>query len=105
MADGVAIGTIRSTAGGQGLARLRVESVESGTALTSDDTVITPVTSACSSCHDGSVARAHMESNGGSFATTQAAIDSSEVVEQCDLCHKPGGTSDISLVHPVRPVP
>ena len=58
-----------------------------------DDTVITPVTAVCSSCHDGQTATAHMEDNGGSFSTSQAAIDSGEVVETCALsATAPAGT-------------
>lgn len=64
-----------------------------------DDTVISPAAAVCSSCHDDKVAKAHMENNGGSFSTTQAAIDSSEVVEQCVLCHGSGKSADIDLVH------
>jgi len=39
--DGKAIGTMRSTSGNRGLARLRVESVESGSALTAEGTKLT----------------------------------------------------------------
>jgi len=66
-----------------------------------DDTVISPVTAVCSSCHDGTSARAHMEQNGGSFATTQADIDDGKVLEQCATCHGEGRTVDVGLVHPV----
>jgi OmcA/MtrC family decaheme c-type cytochrome len=64
-----------------------------------DDTVISPATSVCSSCHDSAVARAHMEQNGGSFATTQQAIDDGTVIEQCELCHAPGRSADVADVH------
>jgi len=70
-----------------------------------DDSVVTPATAACSSCHDSQVATAHMESNGGSFSTTQQAIDEGDVVEQCELCHGSGKTSDVSNVHSVRELP
>ena len=70
-----------------------------------DDKVVTPATAACSSCHDSQVATAHMESNGGSFSTTQAAIDNGQIVEQCELCHGSGKTSDVSLVHGIRELP
>ena len=66
-----------------------------------DDTVVTPTTSACASCHDGDEAGAHMVANGGSFDTSQEAINSGEVVEQCSVCHGSGRTSDVSVVHPV----
>lgn len=68
-----------------------------------DDTVVTPVTAVCSSCHDGQTAAAHMTNNGGNFATSQAAIDSGEVVETCDVCHGTGRASDVAVKHNVRP--
>ena len=64
-----------------------------------DDTVVTAATAACASCHDDDIAAAHMTSNGGSFNTTQAAIDSGKVVEQCSVCHASGKTADVSKVH------
>jgi OmcA/MtrC family decaheme c-type cytochrome len=64
-----------------------------------DDTVITPTSAVCYACHENDVAKAHMESNGGNFATSQAAIDSGEVIEQCELCHGEGRSADLDLVH------
>jgi OmcA/MtrC family decaheme c-type cytochrome len=77
--------------------------IDTGANLASpvDDTVITPATAACSSCHDGSEAGAHMVTNGGSFDTTQEAIDSGQVVEQCSICHGPGAVADVTRVHKV----
>jgi len=66
-----------------------------------DDTVMTPTTAVCSSCHDDSVAAAHMTSNGGSFSTTQQAIDDGQVVEQCSVCHGSGRSSDVARVHDI----
>ncbi len=69
-----------------------------------DDTVVTPIAAACSSCHDGASSKAHMSTTGGaSFATSQAAIDSGLVQEQCTLCHGPGRSSDVSQVHSLLP--
>ena len=67
-----------------------------------DDTVTTPITAVCSSCHDSDVAAAHMTQNGGNFATTQAAIDNSEVVEQCEVCHGEGRSAALDVVHNPR---
>jgi OmcA/MtrC family decaheme c-type cytochrome len=67
-----------------------------------DDTVVTPVSSVCSSCHDGQEAKAHMTGNGGNFATTQAAIDDGDVVEQCSVCHGEGRNADVAEVHNPR---
>lgn len=64
-----------------------------------DDVVITPASAACSSCHDDKVAISHMESNGGNFSTSQAAIDAGEVVEECSVCHGEGRSADVSAVH------
>jgi OmcA/MtrC family decaheme c-type cytochrome len=67
-----------------------------------DDLVTTPTTSVCSSCHDSSGARAHMANNGGSFETSQQAIDDGESVESCSVCHGSGKIADVAAVHPVR---
>ena len=64
-----------------------------------DEVVVTRASSACSSCHDGSIARAHMESNGGNFTISQFAIDGGEVIEQCEVCHDSGRSHDVAEVH------
>ncbi len=64
-----------------------------------DDVVISPQSNACYSCHESDVAKAHMEQNGGAFSTSQAALDSGEVVEQCELCHGSGRSADVEAVH------
>jgi len=66
-----------------------------------DDKVVSPATAVCSSYHDGDEAAAHMVTNGGSFSTTQQAIDSGEVVEQCTICHGSGAVADVARVHGV----
>lgn len=68
-----------------------------------DDTVISPNTAVCSSCHVDSLAIEHMKQNGGDFEATKAA-DSSLVsveTETCVLCHGPGRTADVKVVHGV----
>ena len=64
-----------------------------------DDLVITPTANACYACHDSDVAKAHMEENGGGFGVTQEALDSGEVIEQCEVCHGSGRSADVELVH------
>ena len=66
-----------------------------------DDTVVSPVTAVCASCHDGAAARSHMRTNGGDFATTQAMLDSGVTLEHCVTCHGPGAVSDTATVHTV----
>jgi OmcA/MtrC family decaheme c-type cytochrome len=67
-----------------------------------DDTVITPITAVCSGCHDNAEATAHMTLQGGSFATSQQAIDSGDVVETCNVCHGSGSEFDVTDVHAIR---
>jgi OmcA/MtrC family decaheme c-type cytochrome len=64
-----------------------------------DDRVITPVSATCSACHDSAASAAHMTANGGSFDTTQQAIDTGLVVEQCQICHGDGRSADVRVVH------
>ena len=77
--------------------------VDTGVDLQSpvDDTVVTPVTAVCSSCHDDAEAASHMTLQGGSFSTTQAAIDSGTVVETCSVCHGEGRDADVTQVHDI----
>ena len=67
-----------------------------------DDIVISPNAAICSSCHDNSEAKTHMESNGGNFSTTQNQIDSAEVIEQCTVCHGSGKTYSVEKVHNIN---
>ncbi len=68
-----------------------------------DDTVISPNTAVCSTCHTSTLATEHMKQNGGDFAATKAADSSliSAGVETCDLCHGPGRSADVKEVHGV----
>jgi cytochrome c553 len=68
-----------------------------------DDVVISPNASVCSSCHVSDLAKSHMMQNGGDFAATKAADSAliSEGVETCALCHGPGRSADVKEVHGV----
>jgi hypothetical protein len=37
--------------------------------------------------------------NGGSFDTSQQAIDDGEEIEQCAVCHGDGRSHDVDTVH------
>jgi len=68
-----------------------------------DDTVVSPNSAVCSSCHVSDLAANHMIQNGGDFDATKDA-DSNLVsagVETCQLCHGPGGSVDTGEVHRV----
>jgi OmcA/MtrC family decaheme c-type cytochrome len=68
----------------------------------SDDLRISPTAAACSGCHDSEVARAHMITPGGAvFDKTQ--LDITNMVdgnfETCSVCHGPGRSFDVEVVH------
>ncbi len=67
-----------------------------------DDLNITATAAVCSSCHDSSLVRAHMEQNGASFNTTQANIDNGSLTETCAICHGDGKIQDVMAVHPIK---
>ncbi|HET8747233.1 MAG TPA: OmcA/MtrC family decaheme c-type cytochrome [Ramlibacter sp.] len=56
-----------------------------------------PTAAACFSCHDTSLARAHMEANGGSIY--EARSTALAKTEQCLVCHGSGKIADIKAVH------
>ena len=68
-----------------------------------DNLRISPTAAVCSSCHDGAVARLHMQdpSTGGSFSATEATLNVG-VVENCAFCHGDGRLFDVKTVHGVK---
>lgn len=65
-----------------------------------DDWKYSPTASACSSCHDGTLAREHMTDNGAIFGgagSEQVMQDTN--IESCAVCHGPGRLVDVKLVH------
>jgi len=69
--------------------------------LLADDTVISPNSAVCSSCHMDSLAMNHMLQNGGDFDADKdengVLISSSS--ETCELCHGPGASADTREAH------
>jgi len=62
--------------------------------------VLSPITGACSACHDAAPAIDHMKQNGGWFyAPRSAALAQGAAQEQCLLCHGPGRVAAIGTVH------
>lgn len=59
--------------------------------------VHSPITAACSACHDSPIARKHFTDNGGSFyAPRSTAL---KTPESCLMCHGPGKVAAIADVH------
>lgn len=63
--------------------------------------VISPLTTACSSCHDSNAEISHMEANGGQHYVQRSAYAGNE---QCLICHGPSGIAAIGDVH-LQPLP
>ena len=59
--------------------------------------MLSPTVSVCSACHDAADAIAHMESNTGSFYKARSAVVGT--TETCLVCHGPGRTADIAVMH------
>jgi OmcA/MtrC family decaheme c-type cytochrome len=78
---------------------------EASLADPADDLNISPMASACGSCHDSDSARAHIvNTGGGAFDVPQAVVDG-VLVEACGGCHGPGEIQDVFRVHDIHPVP
>ena len=76
-------------------------SMDTGASTTDprDDKMVTAAAAVCSSCHDSSLAQAHMEQNGADFTATEGTIASGASTEACTICHGPGRVADIDRVH------
>jgi OmcA/MtrC family decaheme c-type cytochrome len=61
------------------------------------DVVRTPFGAACSSCHDNSAAKAHMQQNGARLDVNRE--DVGVVAESCKVCHGAGADFDAAKVH------
>jgi OmcA/MtrC family decaheme c-type cytochrome len=80
-------------------------SAATGTAVeaTSNTLVVSPITAACSACHDSNNAIVHMTDFGGVFYQSRASVMStphgSAAQEQCLICHGPNTVAEIKTVH------
>ena len=61
--------------------------------------VNSPITAACSACHDSPAAVDHMQTNGGSFWEPRSTALTKPQQEECLICHGPNRIAAISLVH------
>jgi OmcA/MtrC family decaheme c-type cytochrome len=78
-------------------------STAASTTDATDNLRMSPTVAVCSSCHDNSVARLHMQdpSSGGSFSATQSTLNTL-VVENCTFCHGDGRVFDVKTVHGIK---
>ena len=65
--------------------------------------VVTPMVAACASCHDSPIAIDHMQTNGGSFYESRAAVAAKPQQEECMLCHGPNRIAAIADRHAFLP--
>jgi len=68
-----------------------------------DDVVVSPNSAVCSSCHVSDLAANHMIQNGGDFDARKDADSNlvSSGFETCQLCHGPGASADVGVMHGV----
>jgi OmcA/MtrC family decaheme c-type cytochrome len=68
-----------------------------------DDVAWSPNTAICSACHTSASAEAHMLQNGGSKTLSKNADGTTAggPLETCQLCHGPGRTADVKVMHGV----
>jgi OmcA/MtrC family decaheme c-type cytochrome len=73
-------------------------------AILTDDRVVSPNASVCSACHIDTLDIEHMQQNGGDFDATKAADGTmiSSEIETCAVCHGPGRTADVKVMHKVE---
>jgi len=73
-------------------------------AILTDDRVVSPNASVCSACHIGALDIEHMEQNGADFNASKAADGTltSSGVETCAVCHGPGKTADVKVMHEIE---
>lgn len=69
------------------------------TPASGNNLVMSPITAACSSCHDSTIAVDHMKSNGGQFYAPRSFALATGQKEQCLICHGPGRIAAIGEVH------
>jgi OmcA/MtrC family decaheme c-type cytochrome len=75
------------------------------TPASGNNLVLSPITTACSACHDSTSAINHMKLNGGLFYATRASVLPAgstappAQTEQCLICHGPGRVAAIGEVH------
>jgi len=79
-------------------------SFNAGTAVTAEAAgttlVLSPLVAACAACHDSAIALDHMRSAGGQFyAPRSTVLSAGGPAEQCLICHGPGRTAAIGVVH------
>ena len=65
------------------------------------DLVTSPIAAACNGCHDSTPAAAHMKQN-GAFINLQRDAANISYYETCNVCHGPGKTVDVKLMHGVK---
>jgi len=68
------------------------------------DWINTPTAASCFGCHTSMQALAHMELNGGQLSVPDGSFwtNRSDLVlnfEACSVCHGPGRSADIEVVH------
>ncbi|HRE91990.1 MAG TPA: OmcA/MtrC family decaheme c-type cytochrome, partial [Myxococcota bacterium] len=100
--DGLLPTTIRTTTGDPNETRQQIGAARSSVPNTTD-LIMSPTAAACAPCHDSWMASAHMEQNGAAIEWPRGLWESEKPVETCAICHGPGRTSDVDVMHGLAP--
>jgi OmcA/MtrC family decaheme c-type cytochrome len=63
------------------------------------DTVTSPMTAACGSCHNSVLSIAHYKQNGGLWEVPRTQYWAGANTETCTICHGAGRSADVDKVH------
>lgn len=101
LADGLLPTTVRTTTGNPAETRAQITAVRS-TVPNPTDLIVSPTAASCYPCHDSWMAAAHMEQNGGAIEWPRLQWETERPVETCAICHGPGRSVDVDLVHNIE---
>lgn len=97
-----ALPSTQRTTSGAGESRAQVLAAR-GSVPNSTDLVSSPSAASCAGCHDGTLAKAHMQQNGGALDITRGSYDTAGAIETCAVCHGAGKVADVAEMHPILP--
>jgi OmcA/MtrC family decaheme c-type cytochrome len=95
---GVLASTQRTTSGDPAETRAQVQTARTNVP-NATDLVSSPAAASCVGCHDGALAKAHMQQNGAVVDQQRTAL--AGTIETCAICHGPGKTADVEAKHPI----
>jgi len=102
-AEGATVSTYTPSngAGGAGTAVAAYVAGAGGVTVPAQSTTLvhSPISAACFSCHDTTMAKAHMTGYGGVIYGARGTLTATSNVETCLVCHGAGKVNDAAIIH------